>query len=66
MSSVIILITGSLLFLICVYALVRNEWVYSQRVKLIGTKYYEKLPNYEDMVSGDKFWCWDINNFIDS
>ena len=49
--------------MICAFGLYRNTWVCRERIKLIDKDYakYKKLPSYETMLWGDKFWRFDIN-----
>ncbi len=61
-ATIIIVIMGIELC-ICMYALIRNQWVYENRVALIGTKYYEQLSEYEEILQGHKFWCWDFKSY---
>ena len=51
---------------VCVYSLIRNNWVLEQRITLIENDYqaYGKLPSYNAMLYGHGFWRWDIEYFI--
>jgi len=58
--------------LICVYALIRNEWVCKKRIEILdrsvwnGRCYapYDYLPSYDEMLGGHGFWRWDIGYYI--
>ncbi len=47
-----------------IFGMIRNEWVYHQRIKLRDNDYssYEKLADYNTMCN--KFWIWNIRRFI--
>jgi len=61
----ILLATGGIELFICFYALIRNQWVYDNRMKLLEEDYstYKKLPSYSDMLEGHGFWQWDIRKY---
>jgi len=59
---IIIGVTGCILLMICIYGLIRNEWVFNQRSKLWGTEDYWSLPSYYEMLEV-KWWKWNINKF---
>jgi len=46
----------------CVMMFLRNQWVYRNRMKLILTPDYERLPTYNEMMR--RWWVWDIKKFI--
>ena len=56
-SLCIVCITVSL------YIILRNEWVFKQRMKAIDEGYYESLPSYGYMLYEHPF-CWNIGKFI--
>lgn len=62
-ADILILAVISLgIFLISL--LVRNEWVFNARMKMIEDDYakYETLEKYEVMMK--KFWIWDVEKFV--
>lgn len=57
-----------LLFILAssVYFLIRNNWVYKQRVFVLremGYDEYSKLPSYDNMMYKSPF-CWDVNKYL--
>ena len=50
----------------CIYMLIRNKWVYKNRVRFIGdgTDRYHRLPSYDFMMNKRPF-CWDIDKFLE-
>jgi hypothetical protein len=46
-----------------VVMLVRNNWVYRERVRLLWSDpaAYERLPSYNRMIL--RFWVWDVAKF---
>lgn len=44
------------------YMLIRNEWVFYQRCRFVGTIQYHRLPSYAEMML--RFWIWDIGKFL--
>jgi hypothetical protein len=64
-STLIILWSVQVLMLaLCAYMIIRNQWVYRNRLKLLNNDWdtYKKLPSYHAMMR--RFWIWDINKFI--
>jgi len=59
-----ILICYSIFLLFILVWLIRNNWVYTQRIKLISTDFnkYKSLPSYHTMLL--KFWIWNIEKFV--
>lgn len=55
-----ILVICALLFFVPILMLVRNEWVYKSRDKLISERFdeYDDYLDYDAMMR--KFWVWDI------
>lgn len=52
------------LIFIVVFILIRNEWVYRKRVKILredSDKFY-RLEDYDEMMY--RFWIWDVEKFI--
>lgn len=47
-----------------IYMLIRNDWVYRNRIRLLYKDWdaYDRLPSYDSMWL--RFWVWDINKFI--
>lgn len=47
----------------CGLMLVRNDWVYRERGKLLDADFprYRQLPSYNCTMN--KFWIWDIDKF---
>ena len=52
---------------VCIFMIIRNEWVYRQRTKLLNRKdisceealvEYKKYDDYDSMFQ--QFWCWDV------
>jgi hypothetical protein len=56
-----ILLIGSIV-IACGFILVRDAWVFTQRVSLWNSPKYENLPSYFSMLC--KFWVWDIDKFL--
>lgn len=48
-----------------VYALVRNEWVYRERLRMIDRdlEQYLRLPSYEVMM-WRRWWVWRVEDFL--
>lgn len=48
------------------FMLVRSQWVYSNRMRLLresgGLNLYNQLPPYKEMVW--RFWIWDVRKFL--
>lgn len=61
-----VIVTIVIEILILIYILVRNNWVYTQRIKLIDEDFckYKQLPEYDEMLIGHGFWKWDINYYL--
>ncbi len=57
----IVLLIG---ILVCFFALMRNNWVYSVRVRMIHEDFekFKRLPSYDHMMS--RFWIWNVNKFL--
>lgn len=64
MVTQVLILVSVILFFIAIFILIRNEWVYKNRIKLINDDWesFKKLPSYDQMMF--KFWVWDINKFI--
>lgn len=47
-----------------VFMLLRNDWVYKERVNLLNSNFtaYKRLPSFDVMVR--KIWVWDIKKFL--
>jgi len=48
--------------LVCIFALIRNQWVFKQRTAFLDRhdlEGYDELKNYDSMYY--RFWIWDIN-----
>lgn len=48
----------------CVFFLIRNEWVYKQRIGFLDRRDlegFDGLQSYDSMYY--KFWIWDIDKF---
>lgn len=66
----LIIMCFSILGLIgCVLTMIRNNWVFSERMRILnqmpvalGLHDYHRLPSYETMMM--KFWIWDVNKFM--
>jgi len=52
---------------VCIYFLIRNNWVYSARISLLNEdiKLYYSLPSYKQMMY-KYFYIWDKNWFVKS
>ncbi|HHA2247819.1 TPA: hypothetical protein ACOEHG_002700 [Enterobacter ludwigii] len=51
--------------LFCIFMLVRNEWVFEARQRVMhqdGYLTYQRLPSYHVMMW--HFWIWDVKKFI--
>lgn len=59
-----IVLSGIISVLVLILALFRNDWVYSERTKLIYLDFdkYKKLEDYNTMLF--RFWIWNIEKFI--
>ena len=69
MWEIIIIATLFIEIGICIYALKRNEWVLSQRLKALqgcDPSRYHRLPSYDRMLLGHGFWVWDVDYFLDT
>ncbi|MFA7287425.1 MAG: hypothetical protein WC055_00950 [Melioribacteraceae bacterium] len=72
MWAIIFLITCVVELIICAYALIRNQWVFNQRRKIINSSTFENgefhpfsdLPTCEEMLDGHGFCKWDINYYL--
>jgi hypothetical protein len=62
----LLLIILGLLILFTIYVMVRNNWVYIVRIRLLknNVKLHEKLPGYCSMLFDCEFWRWDINYYL--
>lgn len=60
MSAIILLITCGLILVVNFFMLIRNNWVYNQRMFIINYRFseYDDFLSYDEMM--DKFWIWDI------
>lgn len=49
--------------LACIYMLIRNQWVFDNRIKILNRSHleYSRLPSYDTMLN--RFWVWDIEKF---
>lgn len=51
--------------LLGIYILIRNDWVYKKRIKLIkfenGSLLIDQYVSYNTMIC--RFWIWDIKKF---
>lgn len=62
-SELLIFIVQFILFSF-VYMFIRNQWVFSVRIKLIDEDHstYKKLESYDTMMI--RFWIWNVKKFI--
>lgn len=62
---IILLLCGLFLIFLSAFMLIRNNWVYDERVKLMHRNMddYNSLPSYNRMFF--EFWVWDIERFIE-
>lgn len=60
-ASLILLVLG-----IMAYFLIRNQWVYTVRIKLLDKSVaeYMNLPTYDYMMYGQPF-TWNIEDFLE-
>lgn len=62
---VTLIIIALCLIIGCMFALVRNEWVYRQRIFVLrsenGLEEFKRLPSYDEMMG--RFWVWDVEKF---
>ena len=63
--TALIYVAGTLVVagLACVYILIRNEYVYRYRTRLLIADFerYQRLPSYDRMVY--RFWVWPLSRF---
>jgi len=59
-----IVLFGIISVFILILAIFRNDWVYSERTKLIYSDFdkYKKLEDYNTILF--RFWVWNIEKFI--
>lgn len=50
----------SLAFFVMLF--IRNNWVYRNRLRLLRTPDYDRLPSYETMLW--RWWVWDVRRFL--
>lgn len=52
--------------LLCIYALIRNQWVYDTYTELVWTDYekYKQLPPYQTTMF-KYFFIWNIEKLIE-
>lgn len=58
----VLLIICAIGLVVCLYMFIRNHWVFRNRVRLIGTPDYHRLPSYDYMMS--RWWVWNIKKFL--
>lgn len=76
MSAVTVVLLGLLGacgvgLLICLFAFIRNDWVYRTRMGVLhepGVGLGQRLANHDRLPSYDamffRFWVWDVNEFL--
>lgn len=54
----------ALVILLAVLTLIRNDWVFRNRVKMVWDDFegFKQLPSYEAMLF--RFWVWDVKKFL--
>lgn len=53
--------------LIILYAIIRNEWVYRERRRILfgpHASQYALLPRHTEMTLGHGFWKWNIEYYL--